>query len=203
MSSASRFNTDFLVSLAAGIFIGGAFFDVLPEASKDLGIIQTILWMLAGYLVWWAIKRILPKFKQPALPFLTALALWFHSVLEGLVTGLSFSISQTFGSLIFVAMTLHILPEFFAAMALMKGAGSTTRHSLRISIVGFILLYASLGVTLWFLPNFHLILPVALAFSGGAFIFVGLASFWKRKSLLQLVFLCVSVGLMFFQNAVR
>jgi zinc transporter ZupT len=97
-------------------------------------------------------------------------------------------------------MTLHILPEFFAATTLMKGAGSTTKWSLTTTFAGFGLLYASFGITYRLIPDFGLALPTALAISGGAFLFVGLASFWKRKSLVNFISLLVGVGAIFAQS---
>ena len=198
MTSISK--SDILVSLAGGIFIGGALFDVLPETAEHFGVSVALLWLFAGYMGWWIIKIVLQKLKKPALPFLTASALWLHSILEGMVTGLAFGISQIFGFFILTAITLHILPEFFAATMLMKGAGSTIKGSLATTLVGFGLLYASFGITYWLIPDFGVALPTALALSGGAFLFVGLASFWKRKSLVNFLSLLVGIGVIFVQS---
>ncbi len=192
--------SNLLVSLASGIFVGGALFDVLPETIKNLGATTAIFWLLVGYVGWWMIKLVLQKLKKPALPPLTAAALWLHSVLEGMVTGLAFGVSQLFGLFILSAMTLHILPEFFAATTLMKGTGSTTKSSLLATFAGFGLLYASFGITYWLILDLGMILPMALALSGGAFLFVGLASFWKRKSLANFVALLIGVGVIFLQS---
>ncbi len=196
----SNQKSDFLVSLASGIFIGGALFDMLSETIEHLGLLAAILWFITGYFGWGIIKLILQKFKKPALPFLTATALWFHSVLEGMVTGLAFAVSQIFGFFILTAMTLHILPEFFAAAMIMKGAGSTIKGSLATTFVGFGLLYVSFGITYWLLPDLGVTLPVALAMSGGAFLFVGLVSFWKRRSLSNLIPLLIGIAIMFTQK---
>ena len=198
MKSISK--SDLFVSLAGGIFIGGALFDVLPETIEDLGTSVAIFWLLIGCVGWWISKLVLQKLKKPAMPYLTATALWFHSVLEGMVTGLAFGVSGTFGLFILAAMTLHVLPEFFAATTLMKGAGSTTKGSLAATFAGFGLLYASFGITYWLIPDFGTILPIALALSGGAFLFVGLASFWKRKSPANFVSLLIGIGVIFLQN---
>ena len=192
--------SDLLVSLAGGIFIGGALFDVLPETIKNLGMPTALFWLLTGYIVWWLTKLVLQKLKKPTLPYLTGAALWFHSVLEGMATGLAFGVSQLFGLFILIAMTLHILPEFFAATTLMKGAGSTTKWSLMTTFAGFGLLYVSFGITYWLIPDFGTMLPTALALSCGAFLFVGLASFWKRKSLANFVFLLIGIGVIFLQS---
>jgi len=189
-----------IISLASGIFIGGALFDIFPEATKQLGISVALLWLSGGFIGWWLTKIILQILKKPVMPILTASALWFHSILEGLVAGLAFGVSQIFGIFILAAMTFHILPEFFAAVALMKGAGSTTKSSLMTTFIGFGLLYASFGITYRLLPEFGAILTISLALSGGAFLFVGLASFWKIKSPLNFIALLAGVIIIFLQS---
>ncbi|HEV8601373.1 MAG TPA: hypothetical protein VGQ87_02125 [Patescibacteria group bacterium] len=198
METKTKFNI--VISLAAGIFIGGVIFDALPEASETLGITRALVYIIIGYVIWWLTKILLNQLKKPALPWLTGMALWFHSILEGAATGLAFGVSSTFGFFMLIAMTLHLLPEFFGAVALMKGAGSTVRNSLFATFIGFILLYLSFVFTYWLLPNFDGGLQIAVALSGGAFLYVGLVSFWKRKSLLNFLSLIAGVVIIFLQS---
>lgn len=171
---------DILVSIAAGIFIGAALFDVFPETQEKLGVAGAITWMISGMLLWWLQKIILRRFKKPEMPPLVASALWFHSVLEGVVTGLSFGISQQFGLLVLGTMVLHLLPEFFAAVALLRGAGSAQQTSVGVTLTGFIIMFVSFGLTYRFLPDFGTVLPMAIAMSGGAFLYIGSVSFWRK-----------------------
>lgn len=196
----SKKKIDIIVSLAAGIFIGGVIFDAFPEAAKSMGITSALVWIAIGCAVWWASKLLLNALKQPALPWLTAAALWLHSILEGLVTGLAFGVSETLGFFILAAMTFHLLPEFFAAIALMKGAGSTTQKSLWITFGGFILLYVSFALTYISIPNLTSVLPIATALSGGAFLFVGVASFLRRKSTVNFLGLIAGILVVFLQS---
>lgn len=170
-----------LVALAAGIFFGAGIFDVFPEAAKELGETRALVWMVGGLLLWWFQKLALKRFKKPDLPPLVATALWFHSILEGIVTGLAFGLSQTFGLLVLGAMVLHLLPEFFAAVALMRGAGSRNRTSVMVTLAGFAILFLSFGLTYRLLPNFGALLPIALALSSGAFAYIGSVSFWRIR----------------------
>lgn len=170
-----------LVSLAAGIFTGAALFDVLPESSKTLGIPFATIWILIGLIIWYLQKKILQRFKKPDLPPAVASALWFHSILEGIVTGLAFAVSKNLGYAVLLAMTLHLLPEFFAAITLMKNAGAKNKTSIYVTIIGFIIMYASFILTYLYLPNFGNLLPIAIALSGGAFFYIGLVSFLKIK----------------------
>lgn len=177
----SKLQSNLVTALASGIFVGAALIDVFPEASEHLGPTVAIAWMCAGLLLWWLQKHVLRRFKRPDMPPLVASALWFHSILEGIVTGLAFGVSQTFGLLVLAGMTLHLLPEFFAAVALMKGAGSKNRTSVFVTVAGFAVLYASFGMTYLFVPRLGPILPVLIAMSGGAFLYVGGMSYWRIR----------------------
>lgn len=170
-----------LVSLAAGIFTGAAFFDVLPESGKTLGLPAAAAWIIIGLILWYLQKKILQRFKKPDLPPGVATALWFHSVLEGIVTGLAFAVSKNLGYAVLLAMTLHLLPEFFAAITLMKNAGAKNKTSIYVTIIGFIIMYTSFVLTFIFLPHLGKILPIMIAMSGGAFLYIGLVSFLKIK----------------------
>jgi len=52
------------------------------------------------------------------------------------------------------------------------------------------------------LPDFGAILPISLALSGGAFLFVGLASFWKIKSPLNFIALLAGVAIILIQSLI-
>ncbi|OGL73098.1 hypothetical protein A3E39_04360 [Candidatus Uhrbacteria bacterium RIFCSPHIGHO2_12_FULL_60_25] len=187
-----------VTSLAAGIFVGAALFDVFPEASARLGSTIAITWMAAGLLFWWLQKHVLRRFQKPDMPPLVASALWFHSILEGIVTGLAFGVSQTFGILVLAAMTLHLLPEFFAAVGLMRGAGSKTRTSVAVTIAGFVILYLSFGLTYVFVPQLDpTTLPALIALSGGAFLYVGCVSFWRLRGARTLVAFMIGAAIAF------
>ncbi len=167
-----------LVAAAAGIFIGAALFDVFPFVAGALVEKRfAVMWMVFGVALWLLQKLALQALRRPALPMLIATALWFHSILEGILVGLSFGVSQVTGILVAVGMALHLLPEFFAAMALMRGAGSRVTAAALTPFVGYAVLLGSFGVTAIMLPQLGDIFPRALALSGGAFLFVGGASY--------------------------
>lgn len=174
-----------IICLSAGIFVGAALFDALPKAEEGLGFIGAIAGILVGLTLWWLQKKTLQRFKQPDLPPLVTSALWLHSALEGIVTALSFGISQSFGWLVLGAMVLHLLPEFFAAVTLMLGSGATKRTSVMVTLGGYGVLFLSFILTYLWLPNFGRALPLLIALSGGAFLYIGLVSFGRRLSFMN------------------
>ena len=182
-----------IISLSAGIFVGAAFFDALPEAAQQLGYGWALAGLVAGFIVWWLQKKALQRCKKPDLPPLVTSALWLHSALEGIVTALSFGVSRTFGWLVLVAMVLHLLPEFFAAVALLLGSGATRRTSVLVTLGGYVVLVLGFIFTYLLLPQFGRLLPFVVALSGGAFIYIGLVSFGRRLSFLNTVGLVVGI----------
>lgn len=175
----------FIICLSAGIFVGAALFDALPKAAEELGFIMAIVGLIIGLILWWLQKKTLQRFKQPDLPPLVTSALWLHSALEGIITALSFGISRSFGWLVFGAMALHLLPEFFAAVTLMLGSGATKRTSVLVTFGGYGVLFLSFILTYLWLPNFGRALPLLIALSGGAFLYIGFVSFGRRLSLVN------------------
>lgn len=178
---------DLLKAVAAGVFVGGAFFDAFPEAASSLGIALAAFWTLIGLLAWAAQKQVLNYFRKLTIAPLVASALWLHSLFEGVVTGLSFGISLTFGYVVAGAMILHLLPEFLAAIALLRGTGTQMRTSLWIIFTTYLFLFAGFIYTYNFLPHLGAVLPAAIAITAGAFLYIGFLGIARRYTLQNLL----------------
>jgi zinc transporter ZupT len=188
----------FLPSLAAGIFIGAAIFDALPHSASMFGWQETVILALIGAALWWMQKIILDLLKKPSLPPLIATALWLHSAIEGFVTGIAFGISDTAGFLVLTGMVLHLLPEFFAAVALMKDAGAKNQTSVIVTFVGYAVLFISFLITHDNLFTWRIFMPTLIAISGGAFLFVGVNVLRKHLSAAHLAVALLGAAIAFF-----
>lgn len=126
-----------LISLSAGALLGAAAFVLLPESSQKLNIVEIVLSVLSGYLLFWAISKyyshVCPacsashfdeqttkKFSEIFLALFTALA--FHSLLDGVAISTG-AINNGEQSSIFAAIVTHKFPEGLALASLMLGAG--------------------------------------------------------------------------------
>ncbi len=127
-----------LISLSAGALLGAAAFVLIPESSEELGLIELILSIVSGYLVFWLISRyyshVCPacsashfdeqttkKFSEIFLTLFTALA--FHSLLDGVAISAGDTHNPNEQSSIFLAILTHKFPEGLALASLMFGAG--------------------------------------------------------------------------------
>lgn len=173
--------TDVLVSSASGIFLGVVLFEILPEGVREIGAISTVVWFVAGILGWYILKRITHYFSEYSLAIVSALAFWSHSFLEGAVTALSFSISETVGVAVAAGMLLHLIPEFYAVVGLLKGEGISIKKSVWVDLGGIAVLFLSFGIIYLFLQGIQsdTLVPYEIL-SGGAFAYIGAASFLKR-----------------------
>jgi zinc transporter ZupT len=172
---------DFFVTLAAGVFIGAVCFDILPEVTRELSIVAALGFVLLGFALWIVFKITADHFSRSGLAVVSALAFWFHSFLEGTVTALSFAAGLIAGLIVALGMLLHLVPEFFAITAVLKGEGVSTKRSVSVDIGGIAILFASFTVMSFVIRGFNAnTLGVLAAISGGAFLYIGAASFLKR-----------------------
>ncbi len=136
-----------LISLSAGALLGAAAFILIPESSGELSLVELILSVFSGYMVFWLINKyyshVCPacsashfdeqttkKFSEIFLTLFTALA--FHSLLDGIAISAGDLRNTEEQSTIFLAILTHKFPEGLALASLMFGAGYS-----RIKIISY------------------------------------------------------------------
>jgi zinc transporter ZupT len=180
-TSISITRQNLLVALASGVFIGVVAFDILPEIVRELDVVAAAGLVAVGCLAWFVLKILADHFARSGLAVVSALAFWFHSLLEGTVTALSFAAGLAAGLIVVGGMLLHLFPEFFAITTVLKGEGVSTKRSVRVDIGGIAILVISFAVTRLVLSGSSTTgLAMLAAISGGAFLYIGVASFLKR-----------------------
>jgi zinc transporter ZupT len=172
---------DFFVTVASGIFIGAVAFDIASEVIKQLGVASGFIFISVGLIGWLILKILVDRLSRSGLAIVSALAFWFHSFLEGAVTALSFAVGIVTGLIVAAGMLLHLVPEFFAITAILKGEGVSTKRSASVDFIGIAILFVSFGLINFILHGLSaVILNQLAAVSGGAFLYIGAASFLKR-----------------------
>ena len=186
-----------MLGISAGILLGLVFFDILPEGfalADDLKVsaIYISVAVLAGFFVLTMVERyMLDKGMAHGheadgvniKPFgsLGVAALTVHGFMDGFVIPISLSASVQLGLVVAVAMTIHQIPDSFAALSMALSAGygkkETAKYVLLTAldtpvgiIVGVIVL---LGANAAGIAGILVLL--SLGFSAGTFIFVSAA----------------------------
>jgi ZIP family zinc transporter len=174
---------DVMLGFSAGIMLAATFFSLLAPAVDLGGVWVAVLGILLGAITLHLLDRFIPHF-HPALGaegpasglsrvWLFALAITIHNFPEGLAVGVSFGSGDiAAGLVVATAIGLQNMPEGLAVALPLLREGYSRRRSLwygtltgLVEPVGGVLGAALVSV-------FHPILPWALAFAGGAMIFV-------------------------------
>lgn len=204
----------FLASFAAGVLLGAAFFDLLPEAAhegEELGI-NVFSWALIGIVVFFLIERSIHWFhhheefhehkkeSKSTIP-LIIIGDTVHNFVDGIVIAATFMISAPLGIVTALSVAAHEIPQEIGDFGLLLHKGLNRKKiilvnvlSASVAILGALLTY-SLGNVL------ESYLPILLALTAGFFIYIASSDlipeihYEKRKgfALIESILLLVGV----------
>ncbi len=173
-----------LASFAAGVLLGTAFFDLLPEAlheGEEQGI-DVFLWTLAGIIIFFLTERFIHWFHhheeyhdkketKSSLP-LIIISDTMHNFLDGVVIAATFMVSIPLGITTAIAVFAHEIPQEIGDFGLMIHKGLKRGRiilvnilSATVAILGALLTYA-LG------ENIEKYIPILIALTAGFFIYI-------------------------------
>ena len=177
---------DALVGLSAGLMLSVTTLNLLPKAlgPNDQNLLQVIVGIALGAIALFAADTYLPHihgFLVPDRPLTkgmkTALmlvaALVIHNFPEGFATGTAYAGGVTvFGNTVALGIALQNVPEGFLVSVPLKSQGYSARGSFIVgALSGFIEPICSI-TALVVVGLFRMLLPYALAFAGGAMLYV-------------------------------
>ncbi len=174
----------FLASFAAGVLLGSAFFDLLPEAAHEgekLGI-DIFLWTLIGIVIFFLTERFIHWFhhheeyhdekeSKSTLP-LIIFGDTMHNFLDGMLIAATFMVSIPLGITTAIAVFAHEIPQEIGDFGLMIHKGLKKGKIIMVNIasavaaiIGALLTY-SLGQTI------EPYIPILVALTAGFFIYI-------------------------------
>lgn len=170
----------YFVSFAAGVLIAVSFLHLVPRSFELAG--QAPAWLLAGFVVLHLFNRFVTAFvceHRPDTRFTIGLVpvigIGFHSLVDGFVYSITFTVSVFTGALAALGMVLHEFPEGIITYVLLARSGFPDRSALVLSLAA-----ASLSTPLGMLVSWPWIsgvdepvLGALLSLSAGALIYVG------------------------------
>lgn len=204
-------------ALASGIFLGAALFHMLPDAIESFGELYGTatypfpeMICALGFLFLLFLERLSLAFStirsKNAIPYILALTLIIHSLIEGMALGIGPTFSEAL--LLFIAIIAHKGSESFAlCMTLLRHHCPLPRI---IFLVIFFALMTPLGILFGttldaytFLPSGELTAAIFNAFAAGTFLYISTlhhAHFHQHKNeaqgLLEFISLVLGVLLM-------
>jgi len=129
-----------LISFSAGALLGAAAFTLIPESYQSLTLLELLIGVASGYLLFWFISKyyahVCPacaashfdeqttkKFSEIVLTLLTALSI--HSFMDGIALSTGNTHLSAHHESVFAAITTHKFPEGLALAALMFSSNYT------------------------------------------------------------------------------
>lgn len=169
----------YFLALGAGFMLGAAFLEVIPESLRLAGDMAFLL-VLGGYfLVHFFEHTLAPHFHfgeethmaemaPQHVGYTALLGLMIHTFFDGVAIASGFLVSAWLGSVIFLAIFLHKLPEGFTVASLMLASGQNRRTAL----LGSVLLGAATLVGVALMNVLRAQVGYALPLSGGVTLYV-------------------------------
>lgn len=176
-----------LASFAAGSLLAAAFFDLLPEASREAGKdgVDVFLWTLLGFLFFFLLERFIHWFHhhghedvgrdaKPIVP-LIVLGDSIHNFIDGIAIASTFIVSVPLGIVTTFAVAAHEIPQEIGDFGLLlhkkvakKNVFLINFASALTSIIGAVLAYFVGG-------KIEGLVPIFLALTAGFFIYIASA----------------------------
>lgn len=175
----------FLASFAAGVLLGSAFFDLLPEASHEAERlnINVFGWVLFGIILFFLIERSIHwfhhheeyhkdnKVSKSTVP-LIIISDTVHNFIDGIVIAATFMVNVHLGIITTLAVAAHEIPQEIGDFGLLLHKGVSKKRIIIINVVsaavaflGALLTYALGGL----LENY---VAIFLAATAGFFIYI-------------------------------
>lgn len=217
----------YLISLAAGVMLGGAVFHLLPEAAQAMGTGKTFsLVLAASFVAFFALEKFLllhhhgisendlpahddhdepPKQVRPMV-WINLFGGAIHNLVDGVTIAVTFLIYPTLGLTTVLATTLHEIPREIGDFAVLVHGGLSVKRALFFNLLAS--LAAVIGAVSVLVIGSHLkgytdlLLPIAAA----NFLYIALANLLpelahvrsRAQSVKQILLIIFGLALMYF-----
>lgn len=169
-----------LVALAAGTMLGSAFLHLLPEALETTTSQTVFLSLLAGFVLFYAVERLLHwrhchtadgECPVHAFAYLNLIGDSLHNFMDGLLIAASFLASPILGWSTTVAIAAHELPQEIGDFAVLLHSGMSRGRALWLNFVTALVAVAG-AIIGYFLISSYSVLPILLPITAGGFIYI-------------------------------
>ncbi|MBI4090087.1 MAG: ZIP family metal transporter [Candidatus Kerfeldbacteria bacterium] len=178
-----------LMSFAAGVLLGVAFLDLLPEATEAFGDSHDgFRYVLVGVVVFFVIERLIASFHShesddrtdhdaalvTARP-LVILGDTVHNFIDGAVVAIAFLVSVPLGMVTATSVLLHELPHEIADFAILLGSGLARARVMAINLLSALVAPIGTVLTFWYATSVTAVQPYLLSIAAGNLLYIALA----------------------------
>lgn len=178
----------FLASFAAGVLLGAAFFDLLPEAlreGEEAGI-DVHLWTLIGIIIFFIMERAIHWFHhheqyheheketKTTVP-LIILGDTVHNFIDGVVIAATFMVSIPLGIVTALSVFAHELPQEIGDFGLLLHKGLRKAQIIWVNILSAVVAIGGALITYALGNALEFYIPILLSLTAGFFVYIALS----------------------------
>lgn len=168
-----------LVSLSAGALMGGAFFHLLPEASRQMEADKLFSIVLVAFIFFFLLEKIFhwrhchqDDCEVHTFGYVCLFGDAFHNFIDGLIIATTFLADLRLGIVATLAIALHEIPQEIGDFGVLVHAGFERKKALMINYIAA--LTVVLGGIVGYFSSFTIgnFIPYLLPFAAGGFIYI-------------------------------
>jgi len=175
----------FLASFAAGVLLGTAFFDLLPEAMREGEKLEIniFFWTLLGIVIFFLMERFIHWFhhhgefhehdkeSKSTVP-LIIISDTVHNFIDGIVIAATFLISVPLGIVTTLAVAAHEIPQEIGDFGLLLHKGLERKKIIAVNVLSAAAAFVGAIMTYTLGDILQIYIPVFLALTAGFFIYI-------------------------------
>jgi len=203
----------FFVSLSAGTLMGGAFLDLMPEATEKLGSNTVFPFILISFILFFLIEKIIhwrhcheENCEVHDFGYINLIGGSVHNFIDGLIIAATFLADIRLGIISSVAIASHEIPQKIGDFCVFVYAGFTKTKALIINILVSLTIVIG-GIAGYFLSkNIEGLVAYLLPFAAGGFLYISTSDLIPeirkekdlKKSLISFIFFLIGILIIYF-----
>jgi zinc and cadmium transporter len=200
----------FLIALSAGALLGGAFLHLIPEALENSTPITTFTFLLAGFILFLLIEKILHwrhchdiNCKVHTFAYMSLFGDAAHNFIDGLIIAVSFMTNIQLGLTTTLAVALHEIPQEIGDFGVLVHGGFSKIKALMYNFISA--LAAIVGGLIGFLLPLNNMAQYLIPIAAGGFIYISASDLIPelrketniKKSMLNLLVFIIGITIMY------
>ncbi len=175
-----------MVGFAVGVLVGASLFDLLPEASADVGFTMTAFYSMLGLLTFLLAENIVMrhhhghphagKEKRGVTAWMIIFGDCIHNFVDGVVIAATFLVGAAFGGITALAVFLHEIPQELSDVAILKRAGWSRMKIITFNGLSALAAVAGAVTMMLAVREFSILTTPMLAFTAGGFLYIAMFS---------------------------
>jgi len=168
-----------LVSLSAGVLMGGAFLHLLPESIEKSGNANILIFVLVGFVLFFIIEKVLHwrhchkgKCDVHTFHYMNLIGDSVHNFIDGLIISASFIISIPLGFTTTIAIAAHEIPQEIGDFGVLIYGGFEKKKAIVLNFIVALTVVAG-GIIGYFISkSIEQVAVYLLPFAAGGFIYI-------------------------------